>query len=157
MVLEIWNLIYMQLHELKPTIRTKNRKRVGRGGKRGTYSGKGLKGQKSRAGAGVKPGFRGGDTPLWKKFPKARGAGRKVEIKNRGFRLHHPKPEIVNLRNLNKRFREGEIVSPQSLKERGLVKRTKNGVKILGNGDLGKKLIFKGVVMSKVVRQKING
>ena len=89
----------MQLHELKPTIRKKNKKRVGRGGKRGTYSGKGLKGQKSRAGAGVKPGFRGGDKPLWKKFHKARGASKNLEIKKPGFQVHHPKPAIVNLRD----------------------------------------------------------
>lgn len=71
----------MQLHELKPIHPRKRRKRVGRGGKRGTFSGRGTKGQKSRAGASVRPGFRGGDTPLWKVFPKQRGAGKKVEVK----------------------------------------------------------------------------
>lgn len=147
----------MQLHEIKPTIKRKNKKRVGRGGKRGTYSGKGIKGQKSRAGAGIKPGFRGGDTPLWKKFHKVRGASRKVDAKTRGFQLRHPKPDIINLRDLNKRFSEGEIVSPKSLMEKGFVKKTKHGVKILGKGDLRKKLIFKDVLMSKAVKQKLNG
>lgn len=147
----------MQLHELKPTIKKKHRKRVGRGGKRGTYSGRGLKGQKSRAGAGIKPGFRGGDTPLWKKFHKARGASKKLDIKKPGFQVRHPKPEIVNLRDLDKRFTEGETVSPKTLIEKRLVKKTKYGVKILGKGDLRKKLTFKGVTMSKVAKEKING
>src|SRR3989344_8134164 len=145
----------MQLHELKPMVKKKRRKRVGRGGKRGTYSGKGLKGQKSRAGAGIKPGFRGGDTPLWKKFHKARGATKKLEIKKQGFQLRHPKPEIVNLRDLNKKFSEGEIVSPKTLVEKGLVKKTKHGVKILGKGGLNKKLSFKNVEMSKSVKERI--
>lgn len=145
----------MQLHDLKITIKRKHRKRVGRGGKRGAYSGKGIKGQKSRAGAGIKPGFRGGDTPLWKKFPKMRGASKKLEIKQRGFRLHHPKPEIVNFKDLNKKFNEGEIVSPKTLLERGLVKNINNGVKILGKGKLTKKLVFKGVLFSKSAFQKI--
>ena len=145
----------MQLYDIRPTIKRKHRKRVGRGGKRGTYSGKGLKGQKSRAGAGIKPGFRGGDTPLWKKFPKARGASKKVDAKSRGFQLHHPKPEIVNLRDLNKRFSEGEIVSPKSLMEKRLVKKIKHGVKILGKGELKKRLIFKNVEMSKSIKGKI--
>lgn len=145
----------MQLHELKPTIKKKNKKRVGRGGKRGTYSGKGIKGQKSRAGAGIKPGFRGGDTPLWKKFHKARGATKKLDIKKPGFQVHQPRPEIVNLRDLNKRFSEGETVSPKTLLEKGLVKKVKHGVKILGKGGLDKKLIFKDVLMSKVVKQRL--
>ena len=90
----------MQIHELKPDHPRKHRKRVGRGGKRGTFSGKGTKGQKSRAGASVKPGFRGGDTPLWKIFPKRRGAGKKVEIKRgspnvlRKFRKEKKKKKI---------------------------------------------------------------
>lgn len=147
----------MQVHEIKPIHKNRYIKRVGRGGKRGTYSGKGLKGQKSRAGAGVKPGFRGGDTPLWKKFPKARGASRKVEAKKRGFQLRHPKPAIINLRDLNKKFSDGETVSPKSLTEKGLVKKVKNGIKILGKGEIRKRLIFKDVLMSKSAKQKLNG
>ncbi len=145
----------MQIHEIKPTIKKKHKKRVGRGGKRGTYSGKGIKGQKSRAGAGIKPGFRGGDTPLWKKFHKARGASKKVDAKKRGFQFRHPKPEVVNFRDLNKRFSEGEIVSPKTLLEKRLVKKIKHGVKILGKGELRKKLAFKNVGMSKSVKERI--
>lgn len=145
----------MQLHEIRPTIKKKHRKRVGRGGKRGTYSGKGQKGQKSRAGAGIKPGFRGGDTPLWKKFPKARGATKKLDIKKRGFQLRHPKPEIVNLRDLEKNFSDGEMVSPETLMGKGLVKKVKHGVKILGKGELSKKLEFRDVAMSKSVKERV--
>ena len=145
----------MQLHELKPLQKRKNKKRVGRGGKRGTYSGKGQKGQKSRAGAGIKAGFRGGDTPLWKKFHKARGATKKLDIKKRGFQLRHPKSEIVNLKDLDREFSAGEIVSPETILEKGLVKKTKHGVKILGKGELRKKLVFKGVKMSKSVRERL--
>ena len=145
----------MQLHELKPTIKKKRRKRVGRGGKRGTYSGKGQKGQKSRAGAGIKPGFRGGDTPLWKKFHKVRGASKKLDIKKRGFRLHRPKPEIINLKDLERRFSDGETVSPQSLLAKRMVKRIKHGVKILGKGELRKKLVFKDVLMSRSVKERV--
>ena len=145
----------MQLHEIRPTNKKKNKKRVGRGGKRGTYSGKGLKGQKSRAGAGVKPGFRGGDTPLWKKFHKVRGASRKTEINSLGFQIRYPKPQIVNLRDLDKKFSSGEIVSPRTLKEKRLVKSIRHGVKILGKGQLSKKLVFKGVMMSKAVKDRV--
>ena len=67
----------MQLNQLKSHTKRKDAKRVGRGGKRGTYSGKGTKGQKSRAGAGFKQGFRGGDNRLWQLFPKLRGATKK--------------------------------------------------------------------------------
>lgn len=145
----------MQLHEIRPTIKKKNRKRVGRGGKRGTYSGKGQKGQKSRAGAGIKPGFRGGDTPLWKKFHKARGATKKLDIKRSGFQLHHPKPAIVNLKDLDRKFGDGEVVLPKTLMEKRLVKKIKHGVKILGKGELRKKLVFKDVAMSKSVKERI--
>ena len=145
----------MQLHQIRPTLKKKNKKRVGRGGKLGTYSGKGIKGQKSRAGAGIKPGFRGGDTPLWKKFHKARGASKKVEAKSRGFHMRRPRQEIVNLKDINKRFLAGETVSPKTLLEKKLVKKTKHGVKILGKGGLNKKLIFKNVSMSKIVKERM--
>lgn len=81
----------MQLHDLKPFSRSKQKKRVGRGGKRGTYSGRGSKGQKSRAGTRIPPGFRGGDNPIWKIFPKARGSSKKVDIKHRSFQRRRPK------------------------------------------------------------------
>lgn len=146
----------MQLHQLRPTTKKKYRKRVGRGGKRGTYSGHGSKGQKSRAGARIRPGFRGGDNPIWKLFPKQRGATKKVDIKQRRFRVKHPKPAVVNLGTLEKNFQTGETVSAESLLEKGLITDTKNGVKILGDGALSQKLVFtKDLMFSKSAREKM--
>ena len=87
----------MQLHQLNPSYKKKSRKRVGRGGKKGTYSGRGLKGQKSRAGRKPRPGFAGGDTPLIKRFPKQRGQRGKLKIRQgRKFSGLRPKPVILN-------------------------------------------------------------
>ena len=83
----------MQLHHLKPIHKAIASKRVGRGGKRGTLSGRGSKGQKSRAGTRIRPGFRGGNEPLWKLFPKSRGASKKTDIKHRSFQVRRKKPK----------------------------------------------------------------
>ena len=143
----------MQIHQLKPKIK-KKKKRVGRGGKRGTYSGKGTKGQKARAGASIRPGFRGGDTPLWKLFPKQRGATKKIEVKKGS-----PKKKygflIFNLSDLNDKFDSGETVSPDSLFEKGMVEKKNERIKILGRGSLEKKLVFKDISMSKSAQEKI--
>ena len=149
----------MQLNQLKPNTPRKNNKRVGRGGKRGTYSGKGSKGQKSRAGAGVKPGFRGGDNRLWQLFPKQRGASKKPgnslpHFKHRFFRVKSVKPAIVNL-NLFNTFNDGDTVNPKILLEKGLVDSIKNGVKVLGGEELKKKLEFGGFVFSASAKEKI--
>jgi len=149
----------MQLNQLKPNTPRKNNKRVGRGGKRGTYSGKGSKGQKSRAGAGVKPGFRGGDNRLWQLFPKQRGASKKPgnsrpHFKHRFFRVKSVKPAIVNL-NLFNTFNDGDTVNPKILLEKGLVDSIKNGVKVLGGEELKKKLEFGGFVFSVSAKEKI--
>ena len=145
----------MQLHELRPTTKNKRRKRVGRGGKRGTYSGHGSKGQKSRAGARIRPGFRGGDNPIWKLFPKQRGATKKVDIKHAKFQVRRPKPAIVNLHVLGVRFQDGDNVSPTSLIKIRIINSAKNNVKTLGNGELTKKLNFSGVKFSKSAQEKI--
>src|SRR4030043_2485413 len=120
----------MQLHQVKTTHRQRNKKRVGRGGKRGTYSGKGIKGQKSRAGHKIRPEIR----DFIKKIPKRRGYK---------FKAIKPKAEIVNLRDLEKYFNEGDSVNPEILLEKRLISRI-NGrvpeVKILGAGGLKKKL-----------------
>lgn len=134
----------MELFNLRPIHKKKPRKRVGRGGKRGTYSGRGLKGQKARAGRRPRIGFAGGDTPLVKRLPK-----------KRGFRGLHPKPEIINLADLDKKFKPGDKITPQTLKEVGLVVKIKNGVKILGEGKLTKKLEFNGVLLSKTAKEAI--
>jgi len=149
----------MQLHQIKPIYKKKSCQRVGRGGKKGTYSGRGLKGQKSRAGRKPRQGFAGGDTPLSKRLPKQRGSVGKVKIK-RGNKLSRfrVKPIIINLEIIEKQFKEGEIVSPKSLLKKGLIDRIKGRipqVKILGKGELKKKLEFSGVKLSKSVKDFI--
>lgn len=144
----------MQLHQLKPTTKHKSRKRVGRGGKRGTFSGRGSKGQKSRAGARIRPGFRGGDNPIWKLFPKQRGATKKVDIKHARFRVAKKESEVVNLGALNSFFQDGDNVSSKILVQKGIIGAGKR-IKILGDGELDKKLNFSGVMFSKQARDKI--
>ena len=141
----------MNLNELKSNTRRKSSKRVGRGGKRGTYSGKGMKGQKSRAGAGFKQGFRGGDNRLWQLFPKLRGATKKPgsnrpHMKHRYFQLRHDKVKVLNLDFFNK-FEDGQEITPAVFK--------KKDIKILGEGQLKKTLEFKGFKFSKSAREKI--
>src|SRR3989344_2519932 len=80
----------MQLHSVRSKTKRKDRKRIGRGGKRGTFAGRGSKGQKARS--PVRVGFRGGDQPLWKKFRKQRGSNKKVDLKRRRFRVVQKKP-----------------------------------------------------------------
>jgi len=148
----------MQLNQLKPVHRKKQRKRVGRGGKKGTYSGRGLKGQKARAGRKPRPGFAGGDSPLAKRLPKRRGERGRLKIRQSSKSSNRLKPVILNLRDIEENFKKNELVSPKSLLEKGLIvkMRKKNRpVKILGQGQLKKKLIFKGVVFSKQSERKI--
>lgn len=149
----------MNLNELKPNTARKYSKRVGRGGKRGTYSGKGTKGQKSRAGAGVKPGFRGGDNRLWQLFPKQRGASKKPgsnrqHPKHRFYQLRHDKTAVVNLDALS-RFAEGTLVTPELLLQNGIIESADNGVKVLSNGKLTRKLQFQGFEFSATAKEKI--
>lgn len=135
----------MQLHELRPKYKLKRRKRVGRGGKRGTYSGRGQKGQKSRAGRRLKPAIRG----LIKRYPKLRG------YKFKPLKL---KPAIINIEALGKKIKGGEIINPQVLIKQGLVHRIKGKtpeVKILGKGELTKALIVEGCEVSKGAKEKI--
>ncbi|OGN03887.1 MAG: 50S ribosomal protein L15 [Candidatus Yanofskybacteria bacterium RIFCSPHIGHO2_01_FULL_44_17] len=145
----------MQLNQLKPTIKGKKRKRVGRGGKRGTFSGHGSKGQKARAGTRIRPGFRGGDNPIWKLFPKQRGATKKVDIKHKAFQVRYKKPAVVSLSYLSSTFKDGDKISPRELIRRGLVSDDKNGVKILSGGEISKKLNFSGLKFSKSAQEKI--
>ncbi|KKS13564.1 MAG: hypothetical protein A2735_02315 [Candidatus Yanofskybacteria bacterium RIFCSPHIGHO2_01_FULL_41_21] len=149
----------MNIHQLKPKTARTFAKRVGRGGKRGTTSGKGTKGQKSRAGAGVKPGFRGGDNRIWQLFPKQRGASKKPgnnspHRKHRFFQLKHNKSVAVNLGVFDK-FSEGQEVTAQMLMDKGFIRNTKDTVKILGGGILKKKLILKGFSFSDSAKTKI--
>ncbi|MDP3792789.1 MAG: uL15 family ribosomal protein [bacterium] len=148
----------MDLSNLKSNTPRKNKKRIGRGGKRGTFSGHGTKGQKSRAGASVRPGFRGGDNRIWQLFPKQRGASKKPggkgpHRKHRFFQLRHDKPAVLNLGFFNQ-FSEGDLISPKALKEKGLVKSDRK-IKILGDGEIKRKISIEGFTLSKSARNKI--
>ena len=130
----------MKLHELQYTEGArKERKRIGRGTSSGTgkTAGKGQKGQKARAGGGKKPGFEGGQTPLFMRLPK------------RGFtNFNRIEYAIVNLEQLNS-FEAGATVCPQTLKEAGIIKKELDGVKVLGNGKLEKVITVKAHKFSK--------
>ncbi len=144
----------MQLHEIKLKNKPKKSKRIGRGGKRGTFSGKGSKGQQAR-GARLGPDFRGGNQPIWKVFPKRRGSTKKTEKKHRFFQLRVRETAVINLHRISQLFAEGETVSPVSLEEKGIVNRSTKRIKILGQGELDKKLKFSNLEFSKSAREKI--
>lgn len=150
----------MQLHQLKPNYRKKSRQRIGRGGKKGSYSGRGMKGQKARAGRKPRADFAGGDTTLTKRLPKQRGQVGKLKKTKRGSRLFRlrlrSKPVVLNLPKIEKKFKKGEIVSPQSLLKKGLIDKIRGRipkVKILGKTKLRKELVFKGVEFSKKAKK----
>ena len=130
----------MNLNEMKPTEGARsNRKRIGRGLGSGTgkTAGKGNKGQNARSGGGVAIGFEGGQTPFFKKMPK------------RGFTNYTRKEyAIVNLETLNK-FEDGATVNAAALKEAGIIKKELDGVKVLGNGAIEKKLTVQAAKFSK--------
>lgn len=137
----------MKLHTMKPAEgATFTRKRVGRGigSGLGKTSGKGHKGQNARSGGGVRQGFEGGQLPLFRRLPK------------RGFTNAMFKTEytVINLSDLNK-FEDGATVSPELLKEMGLVRKQLDGVKVLGNGKLEKKLVVKAHKFSNVAKEQI--
>ena len=125
----------MKLHTVKPNpYATKDRKRVGRGPGSGTgkTAGRGENGQNSRSGGGVRVGFEGGQTPLFRRLPK-RG------FSNAKFKKVYA---VINLSDLN-RFEDGATITPEILKDMGLVKNALDGIKVLGNGKLEKKLTVK--------------
>jgi len=136
----------MKLHELFPapgSVKDSFRKGRGPGSGNGKTAGKGHKGQNARSGGGVRPGFEGGQLPLYRKLPK-RG------FKNR-FAVNYA---IVNLSALNK-FEDGETVNLDKLMEAGIVKKPLDGLKVLGNGDLTKKLTVEAKVFSASAKEKI--
>lgn len=139
----------MQLHELKPIHKSKKSKRIGRGGKRGTYSGRGMKGQKSRAGRRFKPVIR----ELIKKYPKLRGYRQKLKVKNGKLKI-----VIVNLEVLERKFNSEEKITPETLLEKRLIRKIKGKtpkVKILGKGKLAKSLTIEGCLVSKKAKEII--
>jgi large subunit ribosomal protein L15 len=136
----------MKLHELQPAPGSrKERTRVGRGigSGKGKTSGRGQKGQNARSGGGVRLGFEGGQTPLFRRLPK------------RGFtNINRKEYAIVNLDALN-RFEEGTEVTPELLLETGVISRLKSGVKILGKGQIEKKLTVKAHKFSSSAKEAI--
>lgn len=137
----------MRLNELEKNIgATKKRKIVGRGrgSGLGKTSGKGHKGQNARSGGGVRAVFEGGQTPLYRRLPK------------KGFSNYEFKTTYatINVSDLN-RFENGTVVSPALLKEVGLVKKQLDGIKVLGNGTLEKKLTIQATKFSKTAKEKI--
>ena len=131
----------MQLHQLKPIHKNKSRKRIGRGGKRGAYSGRGLKGQKSRAGRRIKPATR----EMLSRLPKLRGVK---------FRTLKPKVKIINLGDLERKL-EGDIIDRRVLIESGLIKKSDEEIKILSEGELTRAFKVSGFKVSKKAREKI--
>ena len=137
----------MKLYNIKPAEgATKTRKRLGRGIGSGTgkTSGKGHKGQNARSGGGVRPGFEGGQLPLFRRLPK-RG------FSNAKFKTEYA---VINLSDLNK-FEDGAVVTPELLKEMGLLKKQLSGVKVLGFGKLEKKLTVKANKFSSKAFEEI--
>jgi large subunit ribosomal protein L15 len=145
----------LSLSSLKPAQPRKNPKRVGRGlgSGKGRYSGRGLKGQKSRAGSHkMRSGFEGGQMPAYMRLPKERGSTSKDAMPIGPFRTY---TQAVNLRDLETRFEAGDVITPETLKERGLIRNTRIDVKILGQGDLTKKLSISAHRFSATAREKI--
>jgi len=135
----------MQLHELKPKHKSKGKKRIGRGGKKGTYSGKGNKGQSSRAGRKMAPIIR----ELIKRYPKLRGYRRFV-LKDYSV--------AVNLETLENNFKTGDIINPENLIKSGIVRMIKGKapeIKILGSGKLTKQLTIENCKVSKSAKEAI--
>lgn len=136
----------MKLHELQPAAGSRKvRNRVGRGiaTGNGKTAGRGHKGQKARSGGGVRPGFEGGQNPLFRRLPK------------RGFtNINRKEFAIVNLDALN-RFEEGTEVTPALLIETGIVSNEKSGIKVLGNGSVTKKLSVKAHKFSASAKEAI--
>ena len=136
----------MKLHDLSPAAgSSKERKRIGRGpaSGQGKTAGKGHKGQKARAGHGFRPGFEGGQMPLARRLPK------------RGFHnIFGTENAVVNVSDLN-RFEDGAVVTAADLVEAGLVKKTLDGVKVLGNGEITKKLTVQAAAFSASAKEKI--
>ena len=136
----------MRIHDLSPGGEsTKSRKRIGRGtgSGHGKTSCRGHKGQKSRSGGGVRPGFEGGQMPLQRRLPK------------RGFtNIFKKRYTLINITNLN-RFEPEAILDMEALKKAGLVKSLKDGVKLLGDGEISHPLVIKVHKVSKTAREKI--
>jgi large subunit ribosomal protein L15 len=145
----------LALSNLKPAQKRKARKRVGRGlgSGKGRYSGRGIKGQKSRAGSHkMRPGFEGGQMPIYMRLPKQRGPYSKDAMP---VGPHRTATVPVNLRDLERVFDDGAEVTLEALVEKGLIKNTRTDVKVLGQGELKKKLSVTAHLFSASAREKI--
>src|SRR6187549_2609288 len=145
----------LNLHSLSPAQPRKDRKRVGRGlgSGKGRYSGRGIKGQKSRAGSNKMPaGFEGGQMPLDMRAPKQRGNTSADAMPIGPFRTYS---QPVNLRDLERVFDDGATVDVEAMVQKGLLKNTKTDVKVLGDGELTKKLSVTAHTFSASAREKI--
>ena len=137
----------MKLHELSPaegSVKSSFRKGRGAGSGNGKTAGKGHKGQNARSGGGVRPGFEGGQLPLYRKLPK-RG------FNNARFGKQY---SVINVESLNK-FNDGDVVDSAALLLAGLINSVNDGVKVLGEGELTKKLTVKANVFSASAKEKI--
>jgi len=135
----------MQIHQLRSNNKSSKKRKVGRGGKRGTYSGRGIKGQKSRAGSKIKSQVR----EMVLKFPKKRGLS---------FNSLKKKPLIIQLKDIAKTFSDGGIITLKKLKKANLINSKKGefrSIKILGPMDLSKKYIIKNCLVSEKVKEVI--
>jgi large subunit ribosomal protein L15 len=137
----------MKLHELSPaegSVKENFRKGRGAGSGNGKTAGKGHKGQNARSGGGVRPGFEGGQLPLYRKLPK------------RGFNNYRfgKKFAIINVQSLNK-FNDGEVVDAAALLSRGIIKNVFDGVKVLGEGEIAKNITVKAAIFSANAKEKI--
>jgi large subunit ribosomal protein L15 len=144
----------LTLSSIKPAQSRKDRKRVGRGlgSGKGRYSGRGIKGQKSRAGSHkMRAGFEGGQMPIYMRIPKERGATSKDAMPIGPFRTS---TAPINVGALD-RFDDGAEVTPEGLVELGLLKNTKTDVKLLGSGELTKKLTVRVHAISATAREKV--
>jgi len=135
----------MQTHQIRPNNKSSKKRKVGRGGKRGTYSGRGIKGKRSRAGSKIKPQIR----EMILKFPKRRGVS---------FNSLKKKSLVIKLKDIVKVFPEGGVINPSKLKKVGLIKKAKGKIrriKILGAIPLSKEYIIKNCLVSEKVKEAI--
>jgi large subunit ribosomal protein L15 len=147
----------LTLSNLKPAQKRRVRKRVGRGmgSGKGRYSGRGIKGQKARSGSHtMRAGFEGGQTPIYMRLPKQRGSTSKDAMP---IGPHRTSTVPVNLRDLERVFDDGAEVTLEALVEKGVIKNTRTDVKVLGEGELTKKLAVTAHAFSASAREKIEG
>jgi large subunit ribosomal protein L15 len=145
----------LNLSNLQPAQPRKDRKRVGRGlgSGKGRYSGRGIKGQKARSGShAMRAGFEGGQMPLYMRTAKLRGNTSADAMPIGPFRTYS---QPVNLRDIDKKFKSGEEVTPETLKERGLIRTTRKDVKLLGFGETKKKLYITVHAASATAQEKV--